>query len=354
MQITKFRKVQKKQHSCLDWFRQTIRNIYPSTFFHIARALTNEYGNKNAWCLRLKETKAFSPGHITGFFQICDQSSDPLLKGSRGAGVSILRGVTTKVRIEKSAKTSVKFMIKGDATDSALVSEHVVNAFLSRAEGSYKVLVEHDVEVPIGCGFGSSGAGALSLALALNTVLDLNLSQLEAAQIAHISEVECKTGLGTVIAETFGGLEVRVKTGGPGVGKIESIPVKQDYVVACLNLGSMSTKSILADDTFRKRINEFGGNLVYELVRHPTTRNFMEFSRKFAEHVGLISKRVRAVFEETDGVGLKCSMAMLGETVFSVVKRDRVEEIREIFNRHARSERNVIMTEIDFKGARLL
>jgi len=39
--------VQKKQHSCLDWFKQTIRNIYPSRFFHIARVLTNEHGSKN-------------------------------------------------------------------------------------------------------------------------------------------------------------------------------------------------------------------------------------------------------------------------------------------------------------------
>jgi len=276
------------------------------------------------------------------------------LKGSRGAGVSITRGVTTSVEVEKSAKTSIKVMINGDVTDSALVSEHVVNAFLSRVEESYKVLVEHDVEVPIGCGFGSSGAGALSLALALNMILDLNLSRLEAAQIAHVAEVECRTGLGTVIAETFGGLEIRVKPGGPGVGEIESIAVKQDYVAACLNLGSMSTRSILTDETFRQRINEFGGKLVHELARNPTARNFMEFSREFAEHIGLISERLRAVFEETDGVGLKCSMAMLGETAFSVVRRDRVEEIREIFSRHALSESDVIITEIDSKGARLL
>ncbi len=256
--------------------------------------------------------------------------------------------------VEKSAKTSVKIMINGDVTNSSLVSEYVVNAFLSRIEESYEVLVEHDVEVPIGCGFGSSGAGALSLALALNKVLNLNLSRLEAAQVAHIAEVECKTGLGTVIAETFGGLEIRVKPGGPGVGDIKSIPIKQDYVVACLNLGSISTKSILTEETFRQRIDEFGGNLVYELVRHATTDNFMEFSRKFAEHIGLISKRLRAVLEETDSAGLICSIAMLGETVFSVVKRDQVEEIHEIFNKHAPSERNVITAEIDFQGARLL
>lgn len=302
----------------------------------------------------MKEAKAFSPGHITGFFQICDQPNDPLLKGSRGAGVSITRGVTTKVTVEKSALTSIKITINGNATNSALVSERVVNAFLSLARESYKVLVEHDVKVPTGCGFGSSGAGALSLSLALNEVFNLNLSRLEAAQIAHVAEVECQTGLGTVIAETFGGLEIRVKQGAPSVGQIESIPIDEDYVVACLDLGSISTKKILTDEAFRQRINRFGGNLVDELTKHPSPDNFMVLSRKFAEYVGLISKRLRAVLEEADSAGLICSMAMLGETVFSVVKRDQVKEVQEIFSKHASSGRNVIVADIDFKGARLL
>lgn len=309
---------------------------------------------QHAWCLRLKEAKAFSPGHITGFFQICDQPNDPLSKGSRGAGVSITQGVTTRVLVKKSVLTSFKITINGNVTDSALVSEHVVNAFLSLAGGSYKVLVEHYVKVPIGCGFGSSGAGALSLALALNKAFNLNLSRLEAAQTAHIAEVECKTGLGTVIAENLGGLEIRVKPGAPDVGQIESIPINEDYVVACLSFGPLPTRKILTSETSRQRINKFGGDLVDELVRHPVTRNFMEFSRKFAEHIGLISKRLRAVLEETDSAGLTCSMAMLGETVFSIVKQDRIKEVQGIFSKHASSERNVIIADIDFKGARLL
>lgn len=302
----------------------------------------------------MKETQVFSPGHITGLFQICNQSNDPLLKGSRGAGVSIILGVTTKAQVEKSPKTSIKITINGHATNSALVSEHVINAFFSLAGGSYRVLVEHDVKVPIGCGFGSSGAGALSLALALNEIFNLNLSRLEAAQIAHVAEVECKTGLGTVIAETFGGLEIRVKPGAPGLGQIKSIPINEEHVVGCLTLGSISTRKILTDETFHQRINEFGGTLIDELAKHPTTCNFMALSRKFAEHIGLISKRLRAVLEEADSAGLVCSMAMLGESGFTLVKRDLAKEVQEIFAKHASSKRNVVVADIDFKGARLL
>lgn len=302
----------------------------------------------------MKEAKAFSPGHITGFFQIFDQPKDPLERGSRGAGVSMTRGVTTNVVVTKSAETSVKIVINGDVTNSALVSEHVINTFLSIAGRSYEVLAEHDVKVPIGCGFGSSGAGAISLALALNEVFDLNLSRLETAQVAHVAEVECKTGLGTVIAETFGGLEIRVKSGAPGVGQIEFIPLDNGYLVACLNIHSISTREVLTDETFQQRVNKIGGDLVDKLARHPTVRNLMVFSRNFAEYAGLISKRLRAVLEETDSAGFTCSMAMLGETVFSIVRRDQIEEIHKIFNKHAPTESNMILADIDFGGARLL
>ena len=139
-----------------------------------------------------------------------------------------------------------------------------------------------------------------------------------------------------------------------GAGKIKSIRVSNGYVVACLNFGPTSTREILTDEAFRQRINRFGGNLVDELAKHPTLDNFMGFSRKFAEHLGVISKRLRAVLQEADRAGLPCSVAMLGETVFSIVKRDQVKEVREIFSKYAPSERNVIMAEVDFKGARLL
>jgi len=302
----------------------------------------------------LKEAIAISPGHITGFFQICDQPADPLSKGSRGAGVSITHGVTTKVQVEKSANPSVRIAINGAVANSATVSKHVANTFLALAERNYKVLIDHHATVPVGCGFGTSGAGALSLALALNEAFNLGLSSLEAAQIAHRAEIECKTGLGTVIAETHGGLGIRVKPGAPGVGQIKTVLLKEDYVVACLSFGSIATREILTSRTSRQRINGLGGDLVDDLVRHPTMRNFMEFSRRFADHVGLISERLRKVLVETDSAGLPCSMAMLGETAFSVVGRDQAEEIQGIFGKHASSEGGVIMAEMNCQGARLL
>jgi len=304
--------------------------------------------------LDLKESTAFSPGHITGFFQICDQPKNPLLKGSRGAGISITRGVTTKVRIEESAKKSITIMINGHIAKSALVSKHILNSFLSIIESNYRVNVEHEVKLPIGCGFGSSGAGALSLALALNEIFHLNMSRLKAAQIAHIAEVECKTGLGTVIAETFGGLEIRVKPGAPGIGEIESVATDDELNVVCLNFGPIPTRKILADEFFRKRINEYGGSLVDQLTTHPTPNNFMKLSRKFSEYLGLISSRVRKVLHEIDALDITCSTPMLGESIFTIVSRNQLDKVQKVLGNYAPPQNDVIIAEIDKKGARLL
>jgi pantoate kinase len=300
----------------------------------------------------VKKAEAFSPAHITGFFQIFDRSSDPLRVGSKGAGVSVSSGVTTSVLVKKSSENSSKITINGRATKSAVVSRQVVKHFLSMAGGSHRIIVAHRVDVPIGQGFGASGAGALSLALALNEAFNLNLTRLEAAQIAHIAEVKCNTGLGTVIGETFGGLEIRLKPGAPGVGKIRKIPVSQDYVVACLHSGPMSTKSIITNVNYRRNINNIGSGLGAELAAHPTPANFMTISRKFAEHLGLISSRLRTLLDETDKAGLRFSMAMLGESIFTIIRRNRVAQVTQIFDNTLPG--NTLIMNIDQKGARVL
>ena len=305
--------------------------------------------------VKMKTSAAFAPCHITGLFQIFDKPANPLYAGSKGAGFSISKGVKTTVKAEKAAKWSVKIKVNGSNVDSAEVSEKVLNIFRSMFPeiGEHEVLVEHEVEAPIGAGFGTSGAAALSLALALNDAFNLGMSKIKAAQLAHTAEVECKTGLGTVIAETFGGVEIRIKPGAPGIGEIRQIPVSKGYVVACLNFGSLSTKEFLTDTNVRGRINEFGGKLVDKLAEEPNVTNLMTFSRRFAEHVGLITKKVRNVLDEADSESFICSMPMFGESAFTLVKRESLERLLKTFRKHG-SDGQIMVSEIDFEGARLL
>lgn len=303
----------------------------------------------------MKAARAFSPCHITGFFQISDNSSDPLHIGSRGAGVSLSSGITTIVEINKALEDSTVIKINGVAQGSAEVSKRVMNAALSRLKkrDRYCVTVEHSMSVPIGAGFGTSGAAALSLALALNEALELNMTRTEAAQMAHVAEVECKTGLGTVIAETFGGVEIRTKPGAPGIGEVIQVPVPENTVVVCLSFGPLSTKESLTNPATRERVNRYGGDLVNKLAEKPDLAGFLELSREFAEHVGLITESVRRVLKATDAAGFACSMAMFGESVFTLVERDSLEDITKIFRKHG-LEGVVFSSEVDFEGARLL
>lgn len=303
----------------------------------------------------MKEATAFSPCHITGLFQIFDQSTDPLYIGSRGAGVSLDRGIKTHVKISESPKNSVEIKINGTLSTSAEVSNQVTKSFLSKLTKSQnlKITIEHYVDVPVGAGFGTSGAAALSMALALNEAFELGLSKIEAAQIAHIVEVECKTGLGTVIAETFGGLEIRIKPGAPGIGEVRQIPVPKDTTVACLTFGSLSTKKLLTDRKTRERINELGGKLVDKLTEEPELSSFMKLSRQFAEHVGLLSKKTKKVLKATDSARFACSMPMFGESVFTLVEHESLEKLVKIYRKYDPDGR-IITSKIDFQGARVL
>jgi pantoate kinase len=227
--------------------------------------------------------------------------------------------------------------------------------FTSRFEEArnFKVDVYHHVDVPVGAGFGTSGAAALSLALALNEVFDTGLSRTEAAQIAHVAEVQCRTGLGTVIAETFGGLEIRVTAGAPGIGKIKLVPVPNSVIVVCLVFGPLSTQECLTNETTRRRINEFGGKMVDNLIDRPTVQNFMSVSRQFAEHVGLIASRVRKVLDATDKTGALCSMPMFGESVFTLAESEDLKKVLEVFEENSQGH-SVIISEVDHEGAQLL
>lgn len=303
----------------------------------------------------MKKARAFAPCHITGLFQIFDQSTSALYMGSKGAGVSLSRGAETLVKARKAPENSLRVVVNGFVSSSAEVSRHVVDAFLSRFKemDNFEISVEHHFEVPVGAGLGTSGAAALSLALALNGAFDLGMSKTEAAQLAHVAEVECRTGLGTVIAETFGGVEIRVNPGAPGIGEVRCLPVPNDAVVACLVFGPLSTREFLSDEKVRRRINEFGGKLVNELIEAPTIFNFLKFSRQFAEHVGLITDKIRHVLNATDDIGIVCSMPMFGESVFTLIEQENVGQLLQIF-RNPDSNRRIIVSEIDHQGARLL
>ncbi|MDD3043647.1 MAG: pantoate kinase [Methanosarcinaceae archaeon] len=254
--------------------------------------------------------KAYAPGHITGFFEIHDEGSDPRRKGSTGCGLVLDSGVITEVRVGPLVEKTEIYLngrrVEGKTTRTVL-----------EAITDLPVRVESRSEIPVGCGFGASGAGALGAGYTLNQALSLNLTTDALTEHAHVAEVLNRSGLGDVAAQSSGGLVIRLKPGSPEFGKIDRIPVPEARVF-CIALGEISTGSVLGDPVATRAINTAGKIAMSRLLEKPTLENFMLQAKRFALDTGLLSERAEEVIEAVDTVGGLASQAMLGDTVFAI------------------------------------
>ena len=287
---------------------------------------------------RKTKSYSYSPSHITGFFEIRDDRN-PLYKGSVGGGIVLEKGCVTEASLDndfhqKETKAEIEIEIKiNGVEEEANTTKYVVETLAGKYEYVYEhelnVTVSTEFDVPVGAGLGASGAGALSTALALNRLLLLGMTLNEVAQIAHLAEVENNTGLGDVIAETYGGVVIRKKPGPPGVGIIDTIPherQKISYVV----FGTRATRAVLVDDAMKRQINNAGREAMKELVRKPSLDNFMQVSRKFSLHSELISDKCRDAIEAVEAEGSVASAAMIGDTVFVIGNSEALKEFGEV------------------------
>lgn len=273
---------------------------------------------------------AFSPCNITGFFQIRDHRANPLAAGSTGAGVAIDHGVTTKLTIRRAPHSSTLVKFNGRLLRDAIVSKSVIEQFLRLDGRDWDVTVSHGCDLPVGCGYGTSGAGALGLSFALNDAMGLSLTKTEAAGIAHISEIRCRTGLGTVASVFFGGFNLRTSPGAPGTGAVRTLNHSPDHRVVSASFGPLPTRKVLSSYELRKRVNACSRALTSEFMIEKTETAFVALSRRFADCLGLVSHRLRKVIEKLDSNDITSSMMMLGESLFCLIPSELVPQTAEV------------------------
>lgn len=285
------------------------------------------------------DAQAFSPGHITGFFEIV-YAEDPLSTGSRGAGLCLALGAHSKVRIEKAQRQSVTVEIGGKKIDAV-----VTKAALKHLIGKEKLRVEVEtlLDLPQSQGFGMSAAGALSASLAVAEMLGRNAH--EAFEAAHLAEIKSNTGLGDVPAIMTSGITIRTMPGLPPNGKVERIDGSPDVVLAVIG-GKLLTKDVLTDQAKRKAINKSGSEKVGQLQLEPTLNRLMELSSQFTIETGLASKRVLQAMNAASKLG-SASMSMLGNSVFAVGDIEGLVRVLSDFG-------EVWVTKVDTRGARVL
>jgi len=272
--------------------------------------------------------RAFVPAHITAFF-VPMFHEDPLKAGSLGAGVSISKGTNVFASIETGTlERHIHVAFNGEPVkrDDAKISYYVAENLVP-GDFSGEVELWQYFDFPNGHGFGNSAGGALGTALSLSYAF--GGTWLSAAKLAHEAEVKHRGGLGDVVGQLAGGIEVRVKAGGPRVGVVDNL-FFEDYRVLVVPLGPLHTKDILDGDVVRL-IEVEGGKALKELLREPRPERMMVLAREFAERTGLMDGELLEIARELDGV-LKnpSSMIMLGKGLFALVREDETEKAKDL------------------------
>ena len=288
----------------------------------------------NGFGLTTTKASAFSPCNITGFFRIHDSARDPLRIGSTGVGVALGTGVTTMVSLRRTRHPRILARFNGHQLTTEAVSIEVARRYCELDGRSWHIQVSHESGVPSGLGYGTSGASALGLSFALNEAMGLSLSRPEAAQLAHLCEVECQTGLGTVTSVFSGGLTVRTEPGAPEIGQVKKMLVPASLSIVSASFGPISTRQVLADNHLKRTINACGRTLTRTFLLDASHSNFMTLSRIFSNCVGLMSSRLRRVMSALDLSGFTCSMMMLGESLFCLLPREDVARVEAILRSH--------------------
>ncbi|MFQ5907955.1 MAG: pantoate kinase [Thermoplasmata archaeon] len=283
---------------------------------------------------------AFCPGHLTAFFQMRPHA-DPYRAGSRGAGLSLSRGVHTKVQAKDASKERITVRLNG-YLEPAETTERAVSLFL---EEPLDVRVDSEVQLPIGQGFGMSGAGALSTVLALNEALGEPRSRDEVIAVAHRAEVEAQTGLGDVYPQALGGLDIRERPGAPPHGLVHRVPLEADVVLVVLGDPSY-TKAVLDNPMVRRSVNGVGKRMVDRFLPRRDLDSFFRLSWLFARQTLLATSEIQAAVMLASLYG-QASMVFLGNSVFAI---GQTEQLKEALDESG----DVVVVGVDNRGAQVV
>ncbi|MDI3475174.1 MAG: pantoate kinase [Thermococcaceae archaeon] len=274
--------------------------------------------------------RAFVPAHITAFF-VPVFHYEPLKAGSLGAGVNLSKGTNVFASIETGAlERHIHVAFNGEPVrkNEAKITYHVAEKLVPE-DFLGEVEIWQYFDFPNGYGFGNSAGGAFGTALTLSYAFGGTL--LRAAHIAHEAEVIHRGGLGDVIAQLAGGIEVRVKAGGPGVGVVDNL-FFEGYKVLVVPLGRLSTREVLDGDVV-KAIEREGKVALETLLKDPRPERMMVLARAFAERTGLLGGELLELARQLDkNLSNPSSMIMLGRGLFALAREKEIESVRNLLD----------------------
>jgi pantoate kinase len=283
---------------------------------------------------------AFAPGHISAFFEPVYAGQDRDRSGSRGAGINISLGALSQVTVQPAALQTITVSINRSVSD-ARVTKLALKYLIGDAP--LQITVDTLIDLPVSQGFGMSAAGALSSTLAAADLLTLQRD--DAVKAAHYAEVQLRTGLGDVIASSFGGIEIRREAGLPPWGMLEHIPGIYDMVV-CVIGKEIETKNILSDAARLSEIGSIGRYCTKKLLEKPSVEHLFSLAWEFTRKIGLADDQVIQAIEAANQYGM-ASMCMLGNSVFAMGNTPMLCKTLSVFGK-------VHCCTVDAGGARVL
>ncbi|MEM2137026.1 MAG: hypothetical protein QXI93_03625 [Candidatus Methanomethylicia archaeon] len=303
----------------------------------------------------MKTAYTFCPASISSFFSpyIVD---DPLKSGAIGGGFLLDIGVKVIVKADYSnGPLELISKINGVPFDSFIVNK-VLDLMGIHGDLNYKIEVEQFIDVPIGCGYGTSGASALAVTMGLCKVLNIKMTLLQMARIAHLVDYYCGTGLGTVsgIIGGVGGIRIIVNPGGPGYAIVDRILIPDECYIVSAAFAPIDKKGILKTPGRLNHLEIIGKNTLNSILSEPSAENFLRSCRDFAFKAGFMTPRVESLIKAIDNTNvIGVTQNMIGEAVHVLIYPEDLDYVKSVFMKFFNSE-DIIIARIDDRGPRYL
>ncbi len=295
-------------------------------------------------------------GHLTWLFTVESDAEDPVLQGSRGAGVCIDAGLTLHctATISVDGRTGITANLRGGDADPVL--GRLYGEVIRQSVGCSDAVNGRDwhfevvPDLPMSQGFGLSAAGAIAAARCVLQIAGTT-GEIDpegaACAIAHLVERRLSGGLGDVSGLSVGGVERRLAPGAPhhmdptsiraasllsGPGRAEGFSADAPVVLCWRGAAAHHTSEYIDDADWQVRIRNAGSRCMDSLGRGEWDASrwseLLDRSEWFAEQSGLLADSMRADLLsiakrsiDSTGAPARAMLCMLGESISIVPDR---------------------------------
>lgn len=255
--------------------------------------------------------KCLEAAHHISAFWLPYYNSDPMKTGSVGAGFLISP-------YAKSCYPGSGFPFKRKPVQVREIERRM--GLKRPVNFSYRDPLPHSV------GYSVSATLSLSYSFAVSVHFSESPMLGEICRLAHIAEVESRSGLGDVSAICGGrGVVVRLTPGAPGFSTVDSLVVNTEkYRIVTSVVSRMKTADML--NSTRSVIEKAGEESFRSFLEEPSLEKMVEIGREFSRKTGMMSEDLdRELFEILRGTSAIGYFVKKGLVVAVIEKGDAAE-----------------------------